>query len=84
MGQRDGLVIIPFTIANTRRPLKDGYDDHGPNCVEYIALMIGPGTRLTQNSGHRPPRLCAEPHVAIRVTLACVTTRQSRWRKNLV
>jgi len=33
------------TNPNTRRPLKDGYYDHGQNCVEYIALMFGPGTR---------------------------------------
>jgi hypothetical protein len=31
---------------DTRRPLKDGYYDYGQNCVEYIALMFGPGTRL--------------------------------------
>jgi hypothetical protein len=30
---------------NTRRSLKDGYYDYGQNCVEYIALMFGPGTR---------------------------------------
>lgn len=28
-------------------PIVDGYyDHHGQNCVEYIALMFGPGTRL--------------------------------------
>jgi hypothetical protein len=27
---------------NTRRPLKDGYYDHGQNCAEYIAQMFGP------------------------------------------
>ena len=31
---------------NMRRPLKDGYYDHGQNCVEYIAQMFGPGTKL--------------------------------------
>jgi hypothetical protein len=30
------------TSPNTRRPLKDGYYDHGQNCVDYIAQMIGP------------------------------------------
>jgi hypothetical protein len=25
-----------------RRPLKDGYYDHGQNCVEYIVLKFGP------------------------------------------
>ena len=34
------------TNPNTRRPLKYGCDDHGQNCVEYIALMFGPGTSL--------------------------------------
>jgi len=34
------------TNPNTRRPLKDGYYDHGQNCVEYVALMFGPGTKL--------------------------------------
>ena len=34
------------TNPNTRRPLKDGYYDHGQNCVEYIAQMFGPGTTL--------------------------------------
>ncbi|MBP1778781.1 MAG: Phage terminase, large subunit, family [candidate division NC10 bacterium] len=27
---------------NTRRPLKDGYYDHGQNCLEYILLAYGP------------------------------------------
>ena len=30
------------TNPNTRRPLKDGYYDHGQDCVEYIALLFGP------------------------------------------
>ena len=34
------------TNPNTRRPLKDGYYDHGQNCVEDIAQMFGPGTKL--------------------------------------
>jgi hypothetical protein len=33
---------VGTTNPNTRRPLKDGYYDHGQNCVEYIALMFGP------------------------------------------
>jgi hypothetical protein len=41
---------------NPRRPLKDGYgyDDHGRNCVEYIAQMFGPGTKL-KPAPHKPP-----------------------------
>ena len=27
---------------NTRRPLKDGFYDHGQNCLEYILLAYGP------------------------------------------
>jgi len=33
------------TNPNARCPLKDGYYDHGQNCVENIALMFGPGTK---------------------------------------
>jgi hypothetical protein len=29
-------------LANTRRPLRDRYYDHGRNCVKYIAVMFGP------------------------------------------
>lgn len=42
------------TNPNTRRPLKDGYYDHGQNCVEYLALMFGPGTRLKPQPKARP------------------------------
>ena len=42
---RDAKSTKGTTNPNTRRPLKDGYYDHGQNCVEYIALMFGPGTR---------------------------------------
>jgi hypothetical protein len=37
---------VGTTNPNTRRPLKDGYYDCGQNCVEYIAQMFGPGTKL--------------------------------------
>ena len=51
------------TNPNTRRPLKDGYYDHGQNCVEYIALMFGPRTKrkpaLAQTA---PPRFALSPH----------------------
>jgi hypothetical protein len=44
--QRDECVVIRSTGANTRRLLKDGYHDRRQNYVEYLALMLGPGTRL--------------------------------------
>jgi hypothetical protein len=46
MRQRDKCVVIHSTLANTRRPLKDGYYDYGQRCVECIALMFGVGPRL--------------------------------------
>ena len=45
------------TNPNTRRPLKDGYYDHGQNCVEYIALIFGPRTGVKRET----PELLVPP-----------------------
>jgi len=42
---RDAKSTKGTTNPNTRRPLKDGYYDHGQNCVKDIALMFGSGAR---------------------------------------
>lgn len=34
------------TNPNTRRPLKDGYCDHGHDCAEHTAQTFGPDTKL--------------------------------------
>lgn len=41
--------------ANIRRPKKDGYYDHGMNCVEYVALAYGP-VSVTQKDEERLER----------------------------
>ena len=52
---RDAKSTKGTTNPNTCRPLKDGYYDHGQNCVvEYIALMFGSGTRLKPTPKAKP------------------------------
>ena len=63
MRQRDERVVIRSTGANTRRPLKDGYYDHGQNCVEYVALMFGQGTKRKPALPHTaPPSFPSSPY----------------------
>ena len=60
MRQRDKRVVIRSTPANTRRSLKDGYSDHGQNCVDHIALMFGAGTRR-KAAPNKEPRITSPP-----------------------
>jgi hypothetical protein len=53
---RDAKSTKGPTNPNTRRPLKDGYYDHGQNFAEYITLMFGPGTRLKPAPNEEPSR----------------------------
>jgi hypothetical protein len=45
---------------NTRRPLKDGFYDHGQNCLEYVLLAYGP-TVAEKKSPAAPSLLNVNP-----------------------
>jgi hypothetical protein len=74
----DERVYTTTTSPNTRRPRKDGYYDHGMNCLEYIVLAYGPAqpTRVDHAKAERQASARAQRDLD---PMDPVRTSRSRW-----